>query len=126
VGIGLSELLERTRHRSQSSALRSRAVEVETTASRRITKFDLEPAAFRQGHDAQLDKAIEVVIEQLRTIHFRIPDPPYPNYHDTMTWGRSNQHPSEALGLLCPLMLLRLLKRTKAGIPESIPVPPAS
>src|SRR5260370_11974586 len=41
-----------------------------------------------------------------------------------MTWGRSNRPPrAEVLGVLCDLMLLLLAKITKAGIPESIPVP---
>jgi len=29
-------------------------------------EVDLDPAAYRQGHDAQLDKAIEVVMQQLK------------------------------------------------------------
>ncbi len=46
-------------------------------------EVDLEPAAFRQGHDAQLDKAIEVVIEQLKEHPLpEYPHPPYPNYHE--------------------------------------------
>src|SRR5260370_7695026 len=41
-----------------------------------------------------------------------------------MTWGRSSRPPrAEVLGVLCDLMLLLLAKITKAGIPESIPVP---
>jgi tricorn protease len=44
---------------------------------------ELDPAAWRQGHDAQLDKAIEVVMQQLK----EHPQPPikrpaYPNYHE--------------------------------------------
>ena len=46
-------------------------------------EVDLEPAAFRHGHDAQLDKAIEVVIEQLKQHPLpEYPHPPYPNYHE--------------------------------------------
>jgi tricorn protease len=46
-------------------------------------EVDLEPARFRQGHDAQLDKAIEVVIEQLKDHPLpQYPHPPYPNYHE--------------------------------------------
>ncbi len=46
-------------------------------------EVDLDPAAYRQGHDAQLDKAIEVVMQQLKDHppqqHAR---PLYPNYHE--------------------------------------------
>jgi tricorn protease len=46
-------------------------------------EVDLEPALLRQGHDAQLDKAIEVVIEQLKQHPLpQYPRPPYPNYHE--------------------------------------------
>jgi tricorn protease len=46
-------------------------------------EIDLDPAAFRQGHDAQLDKAIEVVMQQLK--EHPLPQyqlPAYPNYHE--------------------------------------------
>jgi tricorn protease len=46
-------------------------------------EVDLDPAAYRQGHDAQLDKAIEVVMQQLK--EHPLPEfkrPPYPNYHE--------------------------------------------
>jgi tricorn protease len=43
---------------------------------------DLDPAAYRRGHDAQLDKAIEVVMEQLKQHPLpEHPRPAYPNYH---------------------------------------------
>ena len=35
-------------------------------ASLRTIEVDLDPAAYRKGHDAQLDKAIEVVMQQLK------------------------------------------------------------
>jgi tricorn protease len=44
---------------------------------------DLDPAAYRQGHDAQLDKAIEVVMQELK--EHPLPQyqrPAYPNYHE--------------------------------------------
>jgi len=44
---------------------------------------ELDPAAYRQGHDAQLDKAIEVVMQQLK--EHPLPTfqrPTYPNYHE--------------------------------------------
>jgi tricorn protease len=46
-------------------------------------EVDLDPAAYRQGHDAQLDKAIEVVMQQLK--EHPLPQykrPAYPNYHE--------------------------------------------
>lgn len=44
---------------------------------------DLDPAAWRQGHDAQLEKAIEVVMQQLKEHPLpQINRPPYPNYHE--------------------------------------------
>jgi tricorn protease len=46
-------------------------------------EVDLEPAAYRQGHDAQLDKAIEVVMQQLKEHPLpEYPRPAYPNYHE--------------------------------------------
>ncbi len=50
---------------------------------------ELDPAAFRQGHDAQLEKAIEVVMQQLK--EHPLPDhprPAYPNYHKGDGLGR--------------------------------------
>jgi len=44
---------------------------------------DLDPAAFRQGHDAQLDKAIEIVLQQLKDHPLpQFKRPVYPNYHE--------------------------------------------
>ena len=46
-------------------------------------EVDLDPAAYRQGHDAQLDKAIEVVMQQLKEHPLpEIKKPAYPNYHE--------------------------------------------
>ena len=46
-------------------------------------EVDLDPAAYRQGHDAQLDKAIEVVMQQLKEHPLpQIKRPAYPNYHE--------------------------------------------
>jgi tricorn protease len=45
--------------------------------------IDLDPAAWRQGHDAQLDKAIEVVMQELKEHPLpEITKPAYPNYHE--------------------------------------------
>jgi tricorn protease len=46
-------------------------------------EVDLEPSAWRTGHDAQLEKAIEVVMQQLKEHPLpEIKRPPYPNYHE--------------------------------------------
>jgi tricorn protease len=46
-------------------------------------EVDLEPAAWRDGHDAQLEKAIEVELRQLKDHPLpQIKRPPYPNYHE--------------------------------------------
>ncbi|HTS37234.1 MAG TPA: PDZ domain-containing protein [Candidatus Solibacter sp.] len=46
-------------------------------------EVDLDPAAWRQGHDAQLEKAIEVVMQQLKDHPLpQIKRPAYPNYHE--------------------------------------------
>lgn len=46
-------------------------------------EVDLDPAAFRQGRDAQLEKAIEVVMQQLKEHPpGQHPRPAYPNYHE--------------------------------------------
>lgn len=42
---------------------------------------DLDPAAVRQGHDPQLEKAVEVVLQQLKQHPApQAKRPPYPNY----------------------------------------------
>ncbi len=46
-------------------------------------EMDLDPAAWRQGRDAQLEKAIEVEMQQLKEHPLpQIKRPPYPNYHE--------------------------------------------
>jgi tricorn protease len=46
-------------------------------------EVDLDPASYRAGHDAQLDKAIEVVMQQLKDHPLPVyPRPAYPNYHE--------------------------------------------
>jgi tricorn protease len=46
-------------------------------------EVDLDPASHRQGHDAQLDKAIEVVMQQLKEHPLpQFQQPAYPNYHE--------------------------------------------
>ncbi|HUO16993.1 MAG TPA: PDZ domain-containing protein [Verrucomicrobiae bacterium] len=44
---------------------------------------EMDPAAWRQGHDTQLEKAIQVVMEELKEHPLpEIKRPPYPNYHE--------------------------------------------
>jgi tricorn protease len=57
--------------------------EVENVGVPPDIEVDLDPAAYRQGYDAQLDKAIEVVLQQLK--EHPVPEynkPAYPNYHE--------------------------------------------
>jgi tricorn protease len=57
--------------------------EVENHGVAPDVEVDLEPAAWRNGHDAQLEKAIEVVMQQLKEHPLpEIKRPPYPNYHE--------------------------------------------
>ncbi len=51
---------------------------------------DLDPAKYRQGQDAQLDKAIEAVMELLKQHPLpQHPRPAYPNYHPNDDLSRS-------------------------------------
>jgi tricorn protease len=57
--------------------------EVENHGVAPDVEVDLEPAAWRQGRDSQLEKAIEVVMQQLKEHPLpEIKTPPYPNYHE--------------------------------------------
>jgi tricorn protease len=63
--------------------------EVENHGVAPDVEVDLDPAAWRQGHDAQLDKAIEVVMQQLKEHPLpEIKRPPYPNYHEHDDLGK--------------------------------------
>jgi tricorn protease len=45
-------------------------------------QVDLDPKAVREGHDPQLEKAVEVVLEELKEHPApKLTRPPYPNYH---------------------------------------------
>jgi tricorn protease len=62
--------------------------EVENRGVAPDIEVDLEPTAYRQGHDAQLDKAIEVVMQQLKDHPLpKQQRPPYPNYHENDGMG---------------------------------------
>jgi tricorn protease len=57
--------------------------EVENVGVAPDIEVDLDPAAYRNGHDAQLDKAIEVVMQQLKKHPLpQYQRPAYPNYHE--------------------------------------------
>ena len=57
--------------------------EVENHGVAPDVEVDLEPAAWRSGRDAQLEKAIEVVMQQLKEHPLpEIKRPAYPNYHE--------------------------------------------
>lgn len=57
--------------------------EVENRGIAPDVEVDLDPAAWRAGRDAQLEKAIEVVMQQLKEHPLpEIKRPPYPNYHE--------------------------------------------
>ncbi|HEV2400209.1 MAG TPA: PDZ domain-containing protein [Candidatus Sulfotelmatobacter sp.] len=57
--------------------------EVENVGISPDVEVDLEPAAWRQGKDSQLEKAIEVVMQQLKDHPLpEIKRPPFPNYHE--------------------------------------------
>ncbi len=52
---------------------------------------DLDPALDRAGHDPQLDKAIEVVMQQLKEHPLpKVPRPAYPNYHPSDDLGAAH------------------------------------
>jgi tricorn protease len=57
--------------------------EVENHGVAPDVEMDLDPAAYREGHDAQLDKAIEIVLQQLKDHPLpQYKRPAYPNYHE--------------------------------------------
>jgi len=59
--------------------------EVENRGIAPDVEVDMDPALVRQGHDPQLEKAIEVVLEQLKKNP--LPEykrPEYPNYHQKL------------------------------------------
>jgi tricorn protease len=48
-------------------------------------EVDLDPKLVREGHDPQLERAVEVVMDLLKkNPPPEYPIPPYPNYHDTL------------------------------------------
>ena len=66
--------------------------EVENHGVSPDVEVDLEPAAWRQGRDSQLEKAIEVVMQQLKEHPLpEIKRPPFPNYHEHDDLGAQKQ-----------------------------------
>jgi len=56
--------------------------EVENRGITPDIEVENDPASAAAGHDAQLEKAVAVTLEELKKHPVRIPDhPPYPNYH---------------------------------------------
>jgi tricorn protease len=56
--------------------------EVENAGVAPDIEVELEPQAWRAGHDPQLEKAVQVVLDDLKRNPPPTPKrPPYPNYH---------------------------------------------
>ena len=56
--------------------------EVENHGIAPDVEVDLDPKLVREGHDPQLEKAVDVVMELLKKNPAeKYPKPPYPNYH---------------------------------------------
>jgi tricorn protease len=59
--------------------------EVENHGIAPDVEVELDPKLVRQGHDSQLERAVEVVLEQLKQHPLpTYPKAAYPNYHDTL------------------------------------------
>jgi len=59
--------------------------EVENHGISPDVEVELDPKLVREGHDPQLERAVEVVLDLLKQHPLPFfPKPPYPNYHDTL------------------------------------------
>ena len=59
--------------------------EVENHGISPDVEVELDPKLVREGHDPQLERAVEVVLDLLKKNPLpSYPTPPYPNYHDTL------------------------------------------
>jgi tricorn protease len=59
--------------------------EVENRGIAPDIEVENDPASVAAGHDAQLEKAVQVTLDALKKNPVVIPDhPPYPNYHQKM------------------------------------------
>ena len=48
-------------------------------------EVDMDPKLVREGHDPQLEKAIEIAMKQLKEHPLPVyKKPPYPNYHQKL------------------------------------------
>jgi tricorn protease len=62
--------------------------EVENRGIKPDYEVDLEPRAFAEGHDLQLERAVQAVLDQLKDHPLPIyRRPPYPDYHQTTVRG---------------------------------------
>ena len=63
--------------------------EVENRGIQPDIEVEMDPKLVREGHDPQLEKAVEVIMELLKKnpvpVHER---PAYPNYHQRLVGGR--------------------------------------
>jgi tricorn protease len=59
--------------------------EVENHGISPDVEVEMDPKLVREGHDPQLERAVEVVLDLLKQHPLpSYPKPPYPNYHDTL------------------------------------------
>jgi tricorn protease len=59
--------------------------EVENHGISPDVEVELDPKLVREGHDPQLERAVEVVLDLLKQHPLpSYPKAPYPNYHDTL------------------------------------------
>ena len=59
--------------------------EVENHGISPDVEVELDPKLVREGHDPQLERAVQVVLDLLKEHPLpTYPKPPYPNYHDTL------------------------------------------
>jgi tricorn protease len=59
--------------------------EVENHGISPDVEVELDPKLVRQGHDPQLERAVEVALDLLKkNPPASYPKPPYPNYHETL------------------------------------------
>ena len=62
--------------------------EVENHGIKPDSDVELEPKAFAEGHDLQLERAVQLVLEQMEKNPMpKYKRPEYPNYHQTSTVG---------------------------------------
>jgi len=71
--------------------------EVENVGVAPDVEVELDPAAWRQGRDAQLEKAVEIVLEDLKkNPRKEYKQPPFPNYHNGRMATTQSEKPAQA------------------------------